>query len=162
MDLFDVIKSRRSIRQYGPDHISRGALHSIMTAAQCAPVGMGQYDRFQLIVIEDPHTLEQMSNINGATTVIIVAAADPHPMHYLSAGTIVENMALAATASHVASCVNMAALENLPTGLIPEGFTPVVDLCLGQTRELLAPRKVDNHKILSHVIKPRSSSADEK
>lgn len=162
MDLFDAVKSRRSIREYGPDHISRGDLHSILAAAECAPVGMGQFERFQLIVVEDPHVLEQMENTNGATTVIIVAASDPQPMHYISAGTIVENMTLAATACHVASCVNMAALQNLPAGLIPEGFTPVVDLCLGQTRELLAPRKVDNHKIVSHVIKPRSSDHQQK
>mgnify|MGYP003604712476 CR=1 FL=1 len=158
MDLFDGIKSRRSIRQYGPDHISRSDLHTIMAAADCAPVGMGQYDRFQLIVVEDPHTLEQMENTNGATTVIIVAASKPEPMHYISAGTIVENMALAATGCHVASCVNMAALQNLPAGVIPEGFQPVVCLCLGQTRELLEPRAVDNNKILSHVIKPKQAN----
>lgn len=159
MDLFDGIKARRSIRSYGPDHISRNDLHKILAAAECAPVGMGQFDRFQLIVVEDPHVLEQMANTNGATTVVIVAASEPGPMQDISAGAIVENMALAATGCRVASCVNMASLQNLPAGVIPTGLQPVVCLCLGQTRELLEPRKVDNNKILSHVIKPQSSKS---
>lgn len=44
---------------------------------------------------------------------------------YLSAGTMVENMALAAENIGIGACMNMAALPSLPQSLIPPEQTPL-------------------------------------
>ncbi|MBR1420950.1 MAG: nitroreductase family protein [Selenomonadaceae bacterium] len=43
METLQTIKSRRSIRKYTGEKISKDQLDQILTAAQASPVGLGKY-----------------------------------------------------------------------------------------------------------------------
>lgn len=113
MELTNVLRTRRSIRAYKPDQITKEELNVILEAAALSPVGMGRNDREQLRVVQDRDILAALNadfaasigNVEaqptyGAPTVIFVLGKreDPDILLGANAACIVQNMSLAATA----------------------------------------------------------------
>ncbi|GHP13845.1 hypothetical protein YK48G_12700 [Lentilactobacillus fungorum] len=152
METQKMISSRKAVREYH-GQITDYQLHEILTAANAAPVAMGQYDNYQLTVIQDPKTLAKMSGIYDAPTVIVLSAKEPDAGKDISAGAIVHNMELAAEDQGLGANYNMAGLGSIPNGVIPNGFTPIFALTIGQTNEKFTPREVPLDRIHTNFVK---------
>lgn len=91
MDIFEVIKGRRSIRKFKPDPISEDSLRAILEAARAAP-SWANTQCCRLIVVRDPDTrqklAETVTSVNPpvpnrgteavrVAPVVIVACAEP-------------------------------------------------------------------------------------
>jgi hypothetical protein len=112
METLQTIKVRKSVRGFKPEQVSEEALTRTVSAANEAPVGMADFGSMHLTVVLNRIFLDAISKaatkgtpredadiFYGAPTVILVASA-PQPasgMDYANAGTVIENMLLAAT-----------------------------------------------------------------
>lgn len=110
MDIIEVIKRRRSVREYKDREISKDILTNIIDAARFAPTARG-VQPWEFIVITEPAVLKKIADItveNGkfiskAKSCIVVYCSDTK--YYLEDGcAAVENMLIAAAAFGVASC----------------------------------------------------------
>lgn len=152
MEVFEMIKSRKAVRHYS-GQITDEQLQKILTAANAAAVGMGEFDNYRLTVIQKEDILNKLSGIYNAPTVIVVSAKDPSVMEDISAGTIVHNMELMAENQELGANYNMTSLGSIPDGVIPNGFKPIFALTLGQTTEKFVPREIPMDKIKTNIIK---------
>jgi nitroreductase len=59
MDLYDVIRTRRSVRKYRPDSIPQEVLNRLLDAARIAPSGSNRQPT-RLIVVTDPETKQKL------------------------------------------------------------------------------------------------------
>lgn len=162
MEFTKVLQLRRSTRSYRPEQISEEQLSAILAAAQSAPVGMGRFDRLQLVVVQDPELLEALNadyaaSIDnedarptyGAPTVILVLEDrnDPDLLSGANAACIVEHMALAATNLGLGSVYLLGICRELqdkahPAALlhIPSNFRMVSGIAIGTAVEPLTER----------------------
>ena len=62
MNVFEAIKTRRSVRKYRPQPIPEDHLKQIMTAAQLAP-SAGNRQPWRFILVKDPDTKKQLGTI---------------------------------------------------------------------------------------------------
>lgn len=159
-----VIKSRRSIRKFKPDQIAYTELQEILECALYAPSAMNQ-QKWHFTVVQDKDMLNRMlflikenilksgqdgfikrANTPGynplyaAPTVIIVSAEEKTPFTQFDCGAAAQNIALAATAQGIGSCIiatsaflfaadkNHALKKELG---IPEGYAHVCTVALG-------------------------------
>ncbi|MQS76219.1 nitroreductase family protein [Companilactobacillus halodurans] len=152
MEAYDLIKSRKAIRQYS-GQITDEQLNEILTAANAGPVGMGEYKNYRLTVIQKADVLNKMSGIYDAPTVIVVSAKNPEAMEDVSAGAIVHNMELAAENLGLGANYNMSSLGSIPSGVLPSGFKAVFALTLGQTNEKLVTRSIPLDRIETNIVK---------
>lgn len=112
MEVRDALLTRRSVRSYKPEQITKDELDYVLQAAYAAPNADSAYNDIQLSVIQSTEALNDITEIYrkavdderadpfyGAPTLIVVSALIPEndPVSYSNAGCIVENMALAAT-----------------------------------------------------------------
>jgi Nitroreductase len=152
METFKMIQSRKAVRHYS-GQITEEQLQKILTAANAAPVGMGEFDNYRLTVIQKTEILNKLSGIYDAPTVIVVSAKNPSAMEDISAGTIVHNMELTAEDQGLGSNYNMSSLGSIPNDVIPDGFKPIFALTLGQTTEQFVPREISLDKIKTNIVK---------
>ncbi len=154
MDLMKSIFTRRSVRQYTSEPISQQDLATIIHAGQAGAPSRGRYDLYRFTVISRPAVVKQLSNIHQATAVIVISVQTDQlrGSKYLSAGTMVENMALAAENIGIGACMNMAALPSLPQSLISPEQTPLICLTLGHCTEKLQPRDVPVNRIPTNYV----------
>lgn len=152
METFEMIRSRKAIRQY-TGQISDEQLNNILLAANAGSVGMGEFENYRLTVIQKPEILSQMNGIYDAPTVIVVSAVNDSLIEGNSAGTIVHNMELEAEDQGLGANYNMASLGSIPKEVIPKGFKPVFALTLGQTDETFTPREISLNKIKTNIVK---------
>ena len=176
MNVTEAIKSRRSIRTFTGASVSDEQLQSIMLAAQAAPVGMGAYKNVNLTVIKnkalideiDKATQDSLNNhdrsfLYGAPTLILVSVKlAPAPycnVGYSNAACIVENMALEAVELGVGAChiwgAVMAIAENkelVAKFSLPEGFSPVCAIAVGETEEKYEEKEIPMDRIKVNVI----------
>lgn len=152
METFKMIQSRKAVRHYS-GQITEEQLQKILTAANSAPVGMGEFDNYRLTVIQKAEILNKLSGIYDAPTVIVVSAKNPSAMEDISAGTIVHNMELTAEDQGLGSNYNMSSLGSIPNDVIPDGFKPIFALTLGQTTEQFVPREISLDKIKTNIVK---------
>lgn len=169
MDFEQTIYQRRAIRDYSEKSVSAADLQDIMAAGEAGPVGMGEYEKFHFTLLTDPNAIKQVEADSvsnpyyGAPAIIIISAqktgSSVGPMECVSAGTMVENMALAATAKDLASCVIMGALVPLSKddGLlnklqIPTGFSPVISLAVGYPSEPVPKAEKGRHEVAKNKI----------
>ena len=59
MDIYTIMRTRRSVRHYRPDPIPREVLHRVLDAARIAPSGSNRQPT-RLIVVTDPNIKEQL------------------------------------------------------------------------------------------------------
>ena len=156
MNTLEAIAKRVSVRSYKPNQIPEEALQAILEAGMAAPVGSNDYASLHLTVVQDRSILNEigdavtelvakvlgrrMNKNFGAPTMIMVSAKPGHMpgIEMANAGTVLENMALAATDMGIdniiwggASAV-IAQNPDLRAKLeIPEGFQPVLVASFG-------------------------------
>ncbi|HIW70375.1 MAG TPA: nitroreductase family protein [Candidatus Limosilactobacillus merdipullorum] len=154
MDLMKAIFTRRSIRQYTTQLVTKEELATIIHAGQAGAPSGGSYDLYRFTVITRPELVRQFANTYHAPAVIVISVQTDQLRHskYVSAGTMVENMALAAENIGIGACMNMSALPEIPPRIIPEGQPPLICLTLGHCDEVLAPREVPTNRILTNFI----------
>lgn len=152
METFEMIKSRKAIRQYS-GQITDEQLNNILVAANAGSAGMGEFENYRLTVIQKPEILSQLNGIYDAPTVIVVSATNAGLMEGNSAGTMVHGMELEAEDQGLGANYNMACLSSIPSGVVPDGFKPVFALTLGQTTEKFTPRDISLEKIQTNFVK---------
>ncbi|HQN68671.1 MAG TPA: nitroreductase family protein [Anaerolineaceae bacterium] len=175
MEFFEVLKRRRSTRQYTGKAVSQEDLELILDAAMLSPVARARFEDMHLTVISDKSLLQAISDnarqktgrdsdpLFGAPVLVLVsvkpAGEVPQNNEYSSAAMIAHNMTLAATALGLGSCDIWGAigLANQNPELkarfgLPEGFVAVCSVTIGETDEAMPVRDVDKQKIAKHYI----------
>ena len=177
MNTMDTICKRKSVRTYTGEQITEEQLHTILKAANAAPVGMGRYEDMHLTVITNAELLGKIDAagaamlgkpdahaLYGAPMLIVVSAKLPpvkmmENVVYSGAAIIVQNMALAATELGVGACHiwgATTALANTPDLCreldLPEGFTPCCAVALGKTEYVYEQREIPIDMIATNVI----------
>jgi nitroreductase len=108
MDLFSVIKKRRSCRQFDRKPVRKPDLEKIVDAARLAPSGYN-IQPWHFIVVTDPDSIQRISKadewIADAGAVILVVM-DPTESDFIieDASSAIVSMLLAATALGYGSC----------------------------------------------------------
>ncbi len=179
------IMSRRSIRQYEPNQIADLELQEIMDAALAAPTAMNQ-QKWHFSVVQDAELLSEMvqaikanmvnSGIDflaqrasdadfnpfyGALTVVIITGDEKGRFIQLDCAMAAENIALAAEAMNIGSCIMTSPIFlfasdnqkewNHKLG-IPEGYIYVCSVTLGY-KEGENPPMLPRNKDVINVIK---------
>jgi len=153
MEFMEVVRQRRSVRQYRPDPVPSEKIDYVLEAARLAPSwANGQCCTF--LVVSDPrvkHELAQAGNewIEQAP-VIIVACADPklsgvkndQPYYLLDVGIAMEHLVLAATEQGLGTCwVGWFSEDRARAALgVPDGVRVVASTPLGFPNEERAAR----------------------
>lgn len=109
------IMTRRSIRKYKPEQISREELDTVLQAGICAPTGMNRQSPL-VIAVQNKAVRDQLSRMNaavmgtnsdpfyGAPTVVVVLAAANSPHAVQDGSLVMGNMMNAAKAIGLGSC----------------------------------------------------------
>lgn len=139
----NVMMSRRSIRQYTKQTISRDTLDQIIKCGINAPNGQNR-QAYELRIVNNPKLLKQISDavikdkpdvslkpgadniFFGATTVIFVANDTSYDMSQIDCGLLGENIMLSAWAKGIGTCC-----MGFPIRLMKES-----ELCAPLIREL--------------------------
>lgn len=109
MEALEVLKIRRSVREYKDKPIPKEALEKIVDAARFAPTARNEQP-WEFIVVTEKETLKKMGGITDHGKFIVEAAACilvfcNDTKYYLEDGcAATENILLAATALGIASC----------------------------------------------------------
>ncbi|WP_270334910.1 nitroreductase family protein [Ligilactobacillus acidipiscis] len=169
MDIMQTIYQRQAVRDFSDKQVPTKDLQDIMDAGQAGPVGMGEYEKFHFTLLTNSGAIKQVEADSvsnpyyGAPAVIIISAqkqdSSVGSMECVSAGAMVENMALAATGKNLASCVIMGALiplskdDDLLSKLqIPAGFAPVISLAVGYPAESISKPTKGRHEVTQTII----------
>ena len=176
MNTMETIYSRKAVRSYTGESITKEELEMILKAANASPVGMGQFDSLHLTVITNKELLgkiekataamfgkPEMHPLYNAPMLVLVSSKEPAPMMenvvYSNAAIMVHNMALAATELGVGSCYiwgAVAAASHNPEILaelkLPEGFIPCCAICLGKTEENYELKEIPANRIAQTTI----------
>lgn len=145
MDIYEVMKKRRSVRSYRPESVEEEKLNRILEAAQSAPSAANRQP-VCFLIIKDYKTKLQLKDAYKeewfyTAPIIICACSLPEKAWKRSDGknyadidaTIaMDHLILAATAEGLATCWVAAfkvpllkSILNLPQGIEPIALTPV-------------------------------------
>jgi len=154
MNVFEAIKTRRSVRKYKPQPIPGDNLKQIMTAAQLAP-SAGNKQPWRFVVVQDPETKKKLGTIarnqtwiSDAGVVVAALAMDrKSPEVYerwaeRDVMTAVEHMVLSAWELGYGACWIGAFDEDKVKELlkVPEEMTVIVLLPIGVPDQRPEPR----------------------
>ena len=64
-EAYNNLLTRRSIRKYRPEQISRAELDAVLEAGKCAPSGRNMQSTI-MIAVQDPETVALLSKLNAA------------------------------------------------------------------------------------------------
>lgn len=162
MEFKNVLNTRKSIRSYTGEPISKEQLDNILTAAYEAPIGMGKYDSIHLTVVTNKDLLDEIDQnaakffgdpsfhpLYGAPTLIVVSSKDQGNVASANVGIIIQNMSLAAVDEGVGHCdiygATVALTQNKELLLklnLPEGYTPLGSIALGLSDEKYEKREI--------------------
>ena len=153
MDIFEVIRTRKSVRKYKPEPIPHEKLKMILEAAQLAP-SAGNRQPWRFVVVHNADKKKEIAKVAKNQTfladaaVIIAAVGDPEiseRWHDKDVMIAVEHMVLAATSLGYGTCWIGAFDENEVKKLlkIPKKLKLVVLLPMGVPDETpqTRPRK---------------------
>ena len=114
-EALENLYTRRSVRKYKAEQISREELEAVLKAGVCAPTGMNRQSPV-LVAVQDKETRDLLSRMNaavngaagdpfyGAPTVVVVLA-DANSRHAVQDGSLVlGNLMNAAHAIGLGSC----------------------------------------------------------
>ena len=112
-DLIDLMRSRRSVRQYTDEKISDEQIKKILSAALLAPSGHSKYP-CEFIVVKNPETLEKLSHCRAvnvakmltqaAAAVVVIADAEKSDTIVEDSSVAMMNMELMATSLGIGNC----------------------------------------------------------
>jgi nitroreductase len=74
MDGLELLRSRRSVRKFGPGGVEPAVLDRVLEAATFAPSGQGKQSA-QVVVVRDAGTLEQLRRMNAG---VLGSGSDPY------------------------------------------------------------------------------------
>ncbi len=165
MNVFEAIKTRRSVRKYKPQPIPEDHLKQILTAAQLAP-SAGNKQPWRFVVVKDPETKKKLGTIarnqtwiSDAGVVVAALAMDrKSPEVYerwaeRDVMTAVEHMVLSAWELGYGACWIGAFEEDQVKELlkVPEEMTVIVLLPIGVPDQKPEPRGRKNLEELFHL-----------
>ncbi|MFW9935713.1 MAG: nitroreductase family protein [Candidatus Thorarchaeota archaeon] len=144
MEFLDLLKGRRSIRQYHSREVEKEKIDTILEAAQWAPSASNKQP-WHFIVIQDKATRKRLGQIHShgrfmeEAPVVIVVLGNPeaHPKYYLcDPHQAVQNILLTAFWLGLGSCwmgVRGAPFENEIKELleVPQGLTVICTVSIG-------------------------------
>ncbi len=173
----DTLHTRKSIRTYTGQNVTDAELGEILNAAYVAPISMGSYESYHISVITNKELLD-LIDIAGAkifdkpgfkplynapTLIVVSAKLTNGPLDnsiYSSSAILVHNMILSAVDLGIGSChiwgavMGINADSDLTSKLnLPEGFSPICGMTIGQSEELYTQKEVVNNKITTSFIK---------
>lgn len=154
MDVFEAIKSRRSIRKYSQAPIEPGLLEKMVDAARWAPSGSNA-QKWEFVVLTDKPTIELVRKtspglFSSPPALIVICSRRPASASYwqkyilaCDCAMAAQNLMLAAQALGLGTCValsfsNIALKELLE---IPDGVEPELVVTVGHAAENAAPPK---------------------
>jgi len=159
MDVFEAIKSRRSIRAFTEDPVSEEEVEKLIEAARSAP-SAGNIQPWEFVVVREPERKKGLCEaaldqtfIEEAPVLIVVCAnvwrsgqgygsrgVNLYSLQDTAAAT--QNMLLAATALGLATCWVGAFQEEQARKIlnIPDGVRPVAIIPIGHAAEKPSPR----------------------
>ena len=169
MEFVKTMNSRKSVRSYTGEPLTKEQIDALLKAAYAAPVGGGKYDQTHLTVITDKALIDEidknganffgdpsMHPLHNAPILIIVSASPEIGADVASAntGAIVENMSLAATDMGIGSLFIWGAMAGLRANKellskisIPEGYVVYGSMIAGKTEEKIEERAIPADKI---------------
>ncbi len=109
MDVYECIRSRRTVRDYKPDPIPPEALYKILQAARWAP-SSSNTQKWHFVVVQDRDTLTALGGITTQGTFIaqaplaVAVAMDDAPRPQLDAGRALQQMELMAWSQGIGMC----------------------------------------------------------
>ena len=145
MDIYEIMKKRRSIRSYKSEPVEEEKLRRILEAAMSAPSAANRQPIY-FVVIKDEKTKRQLKKAYDeewfyTAPIIICACSIPEKAwkrgdgkNYadIDAAIAMDHLILAATAEDLATCWVAAfkvplvkSILNLPPGIEPVALTPV-------------------------------------
>lgn len=163
MDIIEVIKNRRSIRNFKPDPVSPDLIKKIIEAATWAPSACN-IQGWRFIIVDDQKIKKEIVNQGGAphietAPVGILVVYDQRTKnveyqdHIQSGAAAIQNLLLAATHFGLGSCwiCQLPPKRNLRKILkIPNDFSPIAYVALGWPER--EPEKVPRIYSLSQLI----------
>ncbi len=111
-DLLELMRSRRSVRQYTDETISDEQLQKILSAALLAPSGHSKYP-CEFIIVKNRETLEKMSHCRvnvakmlnqAAAAVVVIADKEKSDTLVEDSSVAMMNMELMATSMGIGNC----------------------------------------------------------
>jgi nitroreductase len=166
MDVFEAIKTRKSVRSYSPKPVPNELLLKIAEAAQLAP-SASNIQPWQFIFVTDKDKRNKLSEGRYAgflaeSPVVVVGCGDQKasPRWYMVDVTIaLEHIVLAATSEGLGTCwVGSFEQDKVKKLLkIPEDYRVVALLALGYPREKVDPTaklaySIHNKKKLDQIV----------
>jgi nitroreductase len=150
MDVFEAIRTRRSVRKYRPEPIPNDRLEMIFEAARLAP-SAGNRQPWRFVVIRDADRKKALAeaannqSFLSEAAAIVAAVGDPEVStrwHEKDPMTAIEHMALAATTLGYGTCWIGAFDEDAVKHLlkIPAKMRVVALLPIGIPNETPAPK----------------------
>lgn len=117
MDVFEAIKTRRSVRHYKPHPIPEEILKKVLEAARLAPSFRNAQKR-KFVIVKDPETRKQLAEaannqdfIREAPVVIVAVALDPEhimaseiPSYAVDLAIAIDHITLQATEEGLGTC----------------------------------------------------------
>ena len=109
MDVYQAIKSRRTVRDYKPDLIPEDVLRKILQAARWSP-SSSNTQKWSFIVIQDREILAKLGEVAkqgtfiGQAPLCIAIVMDDAPRPQLDAGRALQQMELMAWSEGVGMC----------------------------------------------------------
>lgn len=156
--MLDIIKERRSIRNYSTQKVSEQDLETVLEAVRLSPSWKNK-QCFEIIVIEDKKLQKEIGTLlnhnpcenaytNATYTLIFIADPsksgnrDGKPYYMCDTAIAMEHAILCATSLHLATCwVGVFPEAKLKTLLnIPENYRIVALTPLGYANEDVDPR----------------------
>lgn len=158
--VYENIMSRRSIRSYKPDQVSKAQVDTIIQCAINAPsAGNGQ--SWQVRVIQSPDMMAKIHAVNpdfyyGAPTLIVIAKDKNNGISSADCGFLAQNILLMAEAMDLGTVVlgNMGGIPNNPAGKeimaaldFPASHEVIFAVALGYKNESPEARPRDDGKV---------------
>ncbi len=109
MDVYQCIRSRRTVRAYKPDSVPQEVLHKILQAARWAP-SSSNTQKWNFVVVQDRGTLATLGKIAthgtfiGQAPLVIAVVMDNAPRPQLDAGRALQQMELMAWSQGIGMC----------------------------------------------------------
>ena len=127
MDALQTMLTRKSIKKYKPDPVSRELIDQIIEAGLNAPSGMNKQSPI-ILAVTNKEVRDQLSKLNagkdpffradpfyGAPVVLVVLADKSVPTHVYDGSLVMENLQLAAHALGLGACWIHRAKETFET-----------------------------------------------
>jgi len=169
LDVFEAIKTRRSIRRFKPIDISDQLIRSIIDCARCAP-SADNIQPWEFIIVKDRHTKELLSKTHAwsyfikdaPVCIVILSNESLSPSYFaIDAACATQNLLLASHSQDLGACWVAVYDPNNPNSEmhvrnvlnVPAHFRIIAMVPVGYPYERIEPRKLRDLDDVLHVDK---------